>query len=247
MNINTKLSKFLILGILLCSSRAALSATVTISFTADITFVNADFDAFSPTPDESWLDRVNNNIFAGDQLTGTLTYHTNPDPVKSSPGGGVFRYTDPEAFLSFTIPSAGYTWGSSIFGDRPLRMDVNNANGSERAALNTTGYGASDSFPEELYRGNDSAFNILNLNLRITERFLSDTEVPLQLINMDNLLVGSGRIFIAENVQDELLGDFLAINFTVTDVNTTISSVPLPASLWLFISGMLVLFRYSKK
>jgi len=231
MNINTKLSKFLILGILLCSSRAALSATVTISFTADITFVNADFDAFSPTPDESWLDRVNNNIFAGDQL----------------PGGGVFRYTDPEAFLSFTIPSAGYTWGSSIFGDRPLRMDVNNANGSERAALNTTGYGASDSFPEELYRGNDSAFNILNLNLRITERFLSDTEVPLQLINMDNLLVGSGRIFIAENVQDELLGDFLAINFTVTDVNTTISSVPLPASLWLFISGMLVLFRYSKK
>lgn len=245
MNLNTTILNFFISGILLMASNQASSATVEINFIAEITHVSAGVTVYSDTSDESWIDTVNNTILVGDALTGTFKYHTNPDPDLSTPGSGIYIYTDPLAYLSFETPASGLIWSSSILGQRPLRLDV--VDGGSRDVLDVSGYGSDMSFPDQLYRNNSEAINTVDLNLRYIDGFTSESEIPLSPINMSNFFDGSGTIQMHENLQTDFLGDSLYISFNVTNVNTTITSVPLPSSLLLAISGLLCLLGFVKK
>ena len=251
MNIISIRNQLIVILLVFFQSGIALAKLVEIEFSADISYVSVCTDEYSYDKDESWIDFVNNNITVGSQITGTLRYHTDPytftqyysidtPPYFSTIDNGEPKFSDAHYLDSFSgltvnLPSAGLTWSTST--DYPYFW-LRSQNQSE---LRASGNGSSTTFPEELFRSNYEASNHMELGLSIMGD-LPGGGVFLQPIDMDNLLIQYGRnigkITMRENVWTEGLGDYLEISYAVTDVSTTISDVPLPGSLWIFMSGL---------
>lgn len=239
--------KLIVVLLLIVSSGSARSAAVEITYTANISAVLAATDEYSIDPDEGWIDFVDNNIHVGDQITGTFRYHTNPDSLyqyydsRQEPSSALYFYEDPSAGLDISLVSAGLTWSTASNASNPFRVTSAPYTSAPASGFdNIKGYGSGNAstFPEQLYRDYPYALHSLNLEIYINDA-LPTGEVPVVPIDMNNLNYGFGEITMSENWETEGLGDYFSVRYNITNVSTTISSVPLPGSLWLFVSGLL--------